>query len=121
MGMNLQGETYSEELAEGAEPQDLCEAADKEVARLTASLEAAERERDDWKQRAEKAEAALKVAVEALEEIKKGRGPFDRDPLLHCGNTVDAMKQEAAEALTRITALRTLEGRVEKPSGEPQG
>lgn len=36
--MNLQGETYMQELAEGAEPHDLLKNADKEVAALQAAL-----------------------------------------------------------------------------------
>lgn len=45
--MNLQGETYMQEFAEGAEPQDLLESADKEVAFLRASLAAALKERNE--------------------------------------------------------------------------
>ncbi len=36
-----------------------------------------------------------------LEEIAKGEGPFNRDPLEHASNTIDAMKALASEALAR--------------------
>lgn len=35
----------------------------------------------------------------ALEEIAKGEGPFSMDQLTHAGNTIDAMKGLAIEAL----------------------
>jgi hypothetical protein len=35
----------------------------------------------------------------ALEEIRKGAGPYSRDPLEHATNTIEAMKALAAEAL----------------------
>jgi hypothetical protein len=35
----------------------------------------------------------------ALKEIKKGEGPFDRDPLLHAGNVIEDMKEIASRAL----------------------
>ena len=37
----------------------------------------------------------------ALEEIVKGMGPYSRDPLEHAGNTIEAMKQLAADALRK--------------------
>jgi hypothetical protein len=45
--------------------------------------------------------AYCKQMREALEEIKLGRGPFDRDPHTHANNTIEAMKGEAMNALTK--------------------
>ena len=36
---------------------------------------------------------------EALQEISKGEGAFNRDPLKHCSNTVEDMKAMAKAAL----------------------
>ena len=42
--------------------------------------------------------------VEALEEIAKGEGRFNRDHLIHCENTVEDMKALAVAALDRARA-----------------
>lgn len=42
---------------------------------------------------------ALKLARHYLKEIKKGSGPFSRDPLTHAGNTIEAMKADAERGL----------------------
>lgn len=42
--------------------------------------------------------------LEALKEIAKGRGAFDRDPLQHASNTIDNMKEIANEAISKATA-----------------
>lgn len=39
---------------------------------------------------------------EALEEIAKGEGAFNRDPLVHCANAVEAMKATANTALANL-------------------
>jgi len=49
--------------------------------------------------KADEADKRIKKLEEALKEIKKGEGRYDRDPLTHCGNTVEDMKQIATEAL----------------------
>lgn len=38
----------------------------------------------------------------ALEEISEGRGPFSRDQLTFCSNTVEAMKALALAALNPV-------------------
>lgn len=45
------------------------------------------------------------MLVEALLEIAKGQGPFSRDPLTHCGNTVEAMKKLAQNAIAKAQVL----------------
>lgn len=40
----------------------------------------------------------------ALEEISLGRGPFNRDPLKHAENTVEAMKEIAKTTISEIDA-----------------
>ena len=42
---------------------------------------------------------ALKLARHYLREIKKGAGPYSRDPLEHAGNTIEAMKADAERGL----------------------
>jgi hypothetical protein len=44
----------------------------------------------------------LETLRTALTEIAKGEGPFSRDPLEHAGNTIDAMKKLASEALRSV-------------------
>ncbi len=48
-------------------------------------------------------EAAMMIEelVKALEDIAKGVGRFSRDPLEHCSNTVDDMKETATAALDK--------------------
>lgn len=38
---------------------------------------------------------------DALEEIAKGEGEFNRDPLIHAENTIDNMKELARAALAK--------------------
>jgi hypothetical protein len=45
----------------------------------------------------------IKEAVEALTEIAKGAGPFNRDPLIHAENTIEHMKETALECITKLT------------------
>ena len=42
--------------------------------------------------------------VDALQEIALGEGPFNRDPLTHAANCIDAMKHLAAMALRDVGA-----------------
>ena len=44
--------------------------------------------------------------AEALREISKGAGPFDRDPLKHAENCIDDMKALAKDALVRLDASK---------------
>ncbi|KKN17932.1 hypothetical protein LCGC14_0960780 [marine sediment metagenome] len=37
----------------------------------------------------------------ALEDIVKGEGPYSRDQLEHCSNTVDSMKETARAAIAK--------------------
>ena len=47
--------------------------------------------------------AAVREALEeprkALEEIVKGEGAYNRDPLVHCSNTVENLKEIARAAI----------------------
>lgn len=45
--------------------------------------------------------ASLPRMIEALDEISKGRGPFNRNPMVHAENTIEAMKALAVEALVQ--------------------
>jgi hypothetical protein len=51
-------------------------------------------------------ERRLAVAVEALELIKQGTGPYDQDLLTHACNTVKALQRDAEQALKRITEMK---------------
>ncbi len=42
--------------------------------------------------------------VEALEQIKLGEGPYDRDEFMHACKTIDAMKAVAVAALAAAKA-----------------
>ena len=39
---------------------------------------------------------------EALQKIAEGKGRFSRDPLTHCSNTVEDLRQLASEVLAKI-------------------
>jgi hypothetical protein len=45
--------------------------------------------------------AAAPSMYEALNEIAKGAGPFNRDPLIHAENTIESMKEIALAALAK--------------------
>lgn len=44
----------------------------------------------------------LMAVGEGLKEIAIGRGAFNRDPLIHAGNTIDSMKDIARMLLTKM-------------------
>lgn len=48
---------------------------------------------------------AVRVAREALAEIREGKGAFSRDPLTHCENCVEKAKHDAEHALARLDSL----------------
>ena len=43
--------------------------------------------------------AKLRLYESALKEISKGRGPYNRDPLEHAHNCIEAMTEVAKQAL----------------------
>ena len=45
------------------------------------------------------------LIVEKLEAIKEGAGPYSRDPLEHCENTVERLKRLGGQALDAIVDL----------------
>jgi len=47
-------------------------------------------------------QAKLTIAMEALNEIKLGLGPYSQDHHEHAANCVEAMKSVATEALAKI-------------------
>jgi hypothetical protein len=47
----------------------------------------------------------LHEALEALEAIQRGEGPYDRDPLTHASNCIEAMQAEASRATARLRAV----------------
>jgi len=44
----------------------------------------------------------IERAVEALEEIVEGKGPFSTDPLTHAANCIEAMQEIARAALAEL-------------------
>ncbi len=54
--------------------------------------------------RAAAAEARVAELEAALREIEKGAGEYSMDPLAHCTNTVESMKEIASAALQRETS-----------------
>jgi hypothetical protein len=59
-------------------------------------------EADGLLARAEKAEAALAEAREALRQISEGRGEFSLDHHQHAKNTIESMKEIALSALAPL-------------------
>lgn len=55
--------------------------------------------------------ARVKVLETALIEITKGAGPFNRDPLKHAENCIEAMKATAQEALYDSSGITPQNGR----------
>ena len=47
--------------------------------------------------------AAAPELLEALQEISKGAGAYDRDPLIHAENVIEDMKGIARAAITKAT------------------
>jgi hypothetical protein len=53
-------------------------------------------------------------AVEALEEIVEGKGPFSTDPLTHAANCIEAMQEQARAALAELRRYEVVEGKTDR-------
>jgi hypothetical protein len=48
------------------------------------------------------AKEQLAKAITALEEIKEGKGEYNREPLIHARNTIESMKALASTTLAEL-------------------